>query len=76
LSGGAHKVVVASFEDTAGIRCIDIVRFGASWSWAECRRDPEDGHGWRPTGTKAEGFSSQRAATEGAARDFTWVETD
>jgi len=43
-----RPVVVQSLEDETGTRCVDLIalRDGA-FGFRECRRDPEDGHGWR-----------------------------
>lgn len=40
--------VIVSLEDPTGDRCVDILRYGeARFAFRECRRDPEDNHGWR-----------------------------
>ena len=65
---GVRRVVLRSLEDAGGLRCVDIRRDGDDFGWAECRRDPEDGSGWRHlAGTGTGGFGSAGAA-ETAAR--------
>ena len=61
-------VVLASWEDPNGLSCVDILDLGGGrFGYRPCRRDPEDGHGWRPLGPVEEGFAT-RAAAEAAAR--------
>ena len=44
-------IVVISFEDDTGLHCVDILEIpGPGFGFQEFRRDPEDSHGWRPTG--------------------------
>jgi len=46
-----RPVVVMSFEDDAGLYCVDVLELpGHGFGFREFRRDPEDPHGWRPTG--------------------------
>jgi len=43
--------VVISFEDDTGLHCVDTLEIpGQGLGFREFRRDPEDPHGWRPTG--------------------------
>ena len=68
-------VVVASLEDDTGDRCVDIIRHAdGHFTYAECRRDPEDSHGWRRL-SAADGpsFSSEFAAYNAALRDVDWL---
>jgi len=69
-------VVVASLEDDTGDRCVDILRHedGAFYTYAECRRDPEDTHGWRRL-AEAEGdrYPSEFAAYNAALRAVAWL---
>ena len=68
-------VVVASLEDDTGDRCVDILRHSdGSYTYAECRRDPEDSHGWRRL-SEAEGdrFATEFAAYNAALRDVPWL---
>jgi hypothetical protein len=67
---------MGSVEDVDGLRCVDLVTDGATWLWRECRRDPEDSHGWRPTGAAGEGFATQAAARADAARRFDWMKDE
>lgn len=70
-------VVARSIEDRSGLRCVDVRRHGDGlYSWAECRRDPEDSHGWRFLGLGAEGFSSEDDALSDARSKVDWVEND
>lgn len=64
-------LVLASIEDESGNRCVDIIRLSdGQFAYRECRRDPEDGHGWRylseapPTP-----FDTEAAAGKAAAQD-------
>ena len=44
-------IVVISFEDDTGLHCVDVLEIpGQGFGFQEFRRDPEDPHGWRPTG--------------------------
>lgn len=41
-------LVLASIDDDTRDRCVDIIRLtDGQFAYRECRRDPEDGHGWR-----------------------------
>ena len=60
-------LVLASLEDASGDRCVDLLRDGNAFGWVECRRDPEDAHGWRRLHPPAMGYGD-RAAAECAAR--------
>ncbi|SLN46345.1 hypothetical protein [Roseisalinus antarcticus] len=67
-------VVVASPESADGTRCVDIYRWpDGSFGFRECRRDPEDGHGWRPLGAGRDGFASQAAALRAARESAGWL---
>ena len=68
-------LVVASLEDDTGDRCVDIIKHpDGHYTYSECRRDPEDSHGWRRL-TEAEGerFSTEFAAYNAALRDVGWL---
>lgn len=65
--------VMASVEDATGDRCVDVLRDGVAWGWVECRRDPEDAHGWRRLHPPRMGFGSRAAAEEGAAGAVGWL---
>ncbi|MAW13383.1 MAG: hypothetical protein CML57_04090 [Rhodobacteraceae bacterium] len=44
-------IVVTSIEHDSGLYCVDILEFPSHrFGFREFRRDPEDPHGWRPTG--------------------------
>ena len=68
-------VVVASHEDPTQTRAVDILRISdENFGWTECRRDPEDGHGWRPLdGAVQGGFASAAAALADARRAVIWL---
>ena len=71
-------LVVASLEDDTGDRCVDIIkRPDGQFTYAECRRDPEDSHGWRRL-SEAEGplFPSEFAAYNAATRAVLWLMGD
>ncbi|ABD56333.1 hypothetical protein [Jannaschia sp. CCS1] len=69
------RLVVRSIEDWSGQRCVDVRREpDGLFSWAECRRDPEDAHGWRFLGVGAEGFSGEAEATADAVASVAWME--
>lgn len=61
--------VLPSWEDPEGLRCVDILAYGdGSFGYTLCRRDPEDGHGWRHVDGAAGPRFAQRDAAEAAAR--------
>lgn len=68
-------VVMASLEDSSGARCVDLLcRAGCDWSWVECRRDPEDAHGWRRLhGAPMVWFGSREAALADAKTAVPWL---
>lgn len=71
----AKPLVVASLEDDTGDRCVDIVKHSdAHFTYVECRRDPEDNHGWRKL-SEAEGraYPTEFAAYSAAMRDIDWL---
>ena len=69
------RLVVQSIEDSSGQRCVDVRReVDGLYSWAECRRDPEDAHGWRYLGLGGRGFASEDAALDAARSDVGWME--
>lgn len=68
-------LVLASIEDETGDRCVDIIRLSQTrFAYRECRRDPEDGHGWRYL-SQAEPpmFESEAAARSAAAEAIGWM---
>lgn len=57
--------VLTSVNSPDGVHCIDIfLRADGSHGFELCRRDPEDGHGWRLTGR----HGHRRFRTETQAR--------
>lgn len=68
-------LVLRSIEDWSGQRCVDVRREADGlFSWAECRRDPEDGHGWRFLGFGMDGFVSEAEALADAKGAVGWME--
>lgn len=69
-------VVVASLEDDTGDRCVDIIRHeDGHFTYAECRRDPEDSHGWRRlSAAQGRSFKTEYAAYVAALNDVAWLE--
>ncbi|WGH79536.1 hypothetical protein [Jannaschia ovalis] len=67
-------VVHHSLEDATGDRCVDLIRTGARWAWVECRRDPEDAHGWRRLHPPRGDFADAAAARADAAGQVAWLE--
>ncbi len=68
-------VVVASLEDDTGDRCVDIIHNAdGRFTFAECRRDPEDHHGWRRL-SEAQGptYPTQYAAYSAAIKAVPWL---
>ncbi len=63
----------ASLEDATGDRCVDLIRAGDGWTWVECRRDPEDAHGWRRLHPPRGGFADRTAAHADAAATIGWL---
>jgi len=62
-------VVLASWEDPDGLRCVDILSHkDGSFGFVICRRDPKDGHGWRHIGAASGERFSERVAAEAAAK--------
>ncbi len=62
-------VVVSSWEDPGGTHCVDVLSHDdGSFGFTLCRRDPDDGHGWRHLGDPLAVRFLTRAATEDAAR--------
>lgn len=71
------RVVTRSINDRAGLRCVDLVRIAtARHSWQECRRDPEDNHGWRVVGHAASDFADAEAALQDARAQVAWLKED
>ena len=68
-----RSLVEASLEDAEGGRCVDLVRTGSDWAWVECRRDPEDGHGWRRLHPPRSGFADRAHALADASSCIGWL---
>lgn len=69
-------LVLATVEDEGEDRCVDIVRLtDGQFTFRECRRDPEDGHGWRYL-SEAEPlqFDSEALARKAAAETVGWMQ--
>ena len=65
---------MVSIEDETGQRCVDIVEDGGRFGWSECRRDPEDAHGWRRLhGAPEFPFQSYAEAQADARRRVGWI---
>ena len=67
-------LVLASLEAAGGDRCVDLLDFGGGFGWVECRRDPEDGHGWRHLHPPRRGFADRAAARADAAASVGWLD--
>lgn len=72
---GKDKVVMRSIEAPGNVLCVDLLRSetGDGWSWAEYRRDPEDGRGWQPTGAASSGYADEETAFESAEAALEWL---
>ena len=67
--------VLSSHEDETGQRCVDILELAsANFGYSECRRDPEDPHGWRRLGPITDGFRSEAEARTAAVIVVNWLE--
>tara|TARA_A100001391_G_scaffold42748_1_gene24840 strand:- start:538 stop:786 length:249 start_codon:yes stop_codon:yes gene_type:complete len=68
-------VVRRSINDESGQRCVDLVQSGdAAWHWQECRRDPEDAHGWRiVTRVPDASYGSLEEAARAAQDAIAWL---
>lgn len=69
-----RRLVLASLEDAGGDRCVDLLRLGTDFGWVECRRDPEDAHGWRHLHPPRMGFADDAAARADAAATVGWLD--
>lgn len=69
-------LVLASIEDATGDRCVDIIRLpDGQFAYRECRRDPEDGHGWRYLSKASPTpFDTEADARKAALQDVGWME--
>ncbi len=69
-----EPVVLRSIEDGSGARCVDILWADARFFRVECRRDPEDSHGWRHVSARSGAFATQEAAVDAARAVVGWME--
>ena len=69
-----RTVVLVSIEDAGGDRCVDILRADMSFGWVECRRDPEDAHGWRRLYPPRMDFTDAEAARMDARSRVGWLD--
>lgn len=69
----AKRIVLTSIEDACGDRCVDLVRVGSDHGWVECRRDPEDAHGWRHLHPPRMGYADAASARADAALAVGWM---
>ena len=67
--------VIRSIEAPGGVVCVDFMRMSdGSVAFEQFRRDPEDGHGWRPAGgASGQGFEDLASAEAAARRDIGWL---
>lgn len=71
---GLSRVVTCSINDQTGLRCLDLVRIAQGRHiWLECRRDPEDSHGWRVVFYAADEFASESEALRDARCQVAWL---
>ncbi|WP_127558054.1 hypothetical protein [Nioella ostreopsis] len=71
------RVVTRSINDQTGLRCLDLVQTDAgSHIWLECRRDPEDSHGWRVVFYAAKEFASVAEAWSDARERVAWLDEE
>ena len=67
-------LVLASIEDNGGDRCVDILRLSdTEFGFSECRRDPEDSHGWRRLNGIVAGYPSEVDARKAAEDAVGWL---
>lgn len=72
-----NRIVTRSINDQTGLRCLDLVQTGAARHiWQECRRDPEDSHGWRVIYNAADEFTSVAEALNDARGHVAWLEEE
>lgn len=67
-------LVIRSIEDETGQRCVDLAVEKGKYGWIECRRDPEESHGWRSLGgvvlTK---YNTEDEALLAACESVSWL---
>ena len=67
-------VVWRSINDAEAQRCVDVLKTGDRFSWVECRRDPEDAHGWRWLGVPQGAFATEDDALNDAKSAVGWLD--
>ena len=71
------RFVTRSINDQTGLRCLDFVQTGPDRHiWLECRRDPEDSHGWRVVFYAADEFTSEAEALRDARGRVAWLKAE
>lgn len=71
------RVVTRSINDQTGLRCLDLVQIDQGRHiWLECRRDPEDSHGWRVVFYAEDEFASAAEALRDARERVAWLEEE
>jgi hypothetical protein len=70
-----RPVVLASVENAAADRCVDLFRRAdGSFGFEEFRRDPEDAGAWTRTGRFGEGvYATREEALAAARRAVAWL---
>ncbi|MFI4986999.1 MAG: hypothetical protein ACHQF3_06145, partial [Alphaproteobacteria bacterium] len=73
--GGHEMVVVASFENAEGNRCVDLfARPDGTWGFEEYRKDPEDSGAWTRVGYYAYGrYATREEAVTAATAQVVWL---
>ncbi|QBY01127.1 hypothetical protein E2K80_10650 [Rhodophyticola sp. CCM32] len=66
-------VVILSINDASGQRCVDFLKDGAGVFWSDCRRDPEDAHGWRRLDAPHGPYADKPAALDVARGSVGWL---
>ncbi|MEL6240963.1 MAG: hypothetical protein AAFV87_05875 [Pseudomonadota bacterium] len=67
--------VIVSINGPDGLHCVDLFeRADGTFGYALCRRDPEDGSGWRFLGHyEQEVFRSETAARAAMREQIAWA---
>ena len=66
-------VVIRSINDQSGQRCVDLIQEATGVFWSECRRDPEDAHGWRRLDAPHGPFADAARALDAARAAVGWL---
>ena len=69
-----RPVVLKSYEDADGFRCVDIFRRSdGTFGFKEFRRDPEDGGRWTLVGDFSHlSYPAESEALDAAAQEVSW----